>query len=285
MVAEANTGGSEPSLLSTLPKELPLDFLKDITLGFSDDRILSKGAFGTFYKGTLENGQEVAVKKLEGNVQVPAGEKFLHASTNLMALQHENIVKLLSCCSEAKKKVVEHKGKYILVDTEECVLCYEYVPKGSLQNYLSGDTNRTNWDTNFKIIKGICQGVQFLHEGEFGRIVLEEEFGRIAHLDLQPANILLDDNMVPKIADFGLSRFFNLEQSRLYTMNVVGLKGYMAPEYLYRGEISCQCDIYSLGVMIIEIATGEKNYSNEKDMSGREFIASAFLSAGTSNLD
>ncbi|OEL31937.1 Cysteine-rich receptor-like protein kinase 36 [Dichanthelium oligosanthes] len=277
MVAEASTGGSsegKPNLLSTLPKELPLDFLKEITLGFSEDRILSKGAFGKFYKGILENGQEVAVKKLEGDVQVTAGKRFLNAATNLMALQHENILKLLSCCSEAKKKVVEHKGKYILVDTEECVLCYEYVPKGSLQNYLSDDANRTDWDTHFKIIKGICQGVYFLHEGEFGRIVPEGEFGRIVHLDLQPANVLLDENMVPKIADFGLSRFFNLEQSRLYTMNVVRLKGYMAPEYLYRGEISCRCDIYSLGVLIIEITTREKNCCNDKDMSARGFIAS-----------
>jgi len=77
------------------------------------------------------------------------------------------------------------------------------------------EENRTDWDTHFKIIKGICQGVHFLHEGEHGRIV---------HMDLQPDNILLNDKMVPKIADFGLSRFFNHEQSRLYTINVAGLK-------------------------------------------------------------
>ncbi|CAN6342820.1 unnamed protein product [Urochloa humidicola] len=267
MVAEAmeTSSESEPSLLSTLPNEVPLDFLKEITLDFSEERRLSEDAFGTVYKGVLGNGQLVAVKKLAAHVQVPAGKKFLNAATNLMAVQHDNIVKLLSCCSESKKKVVEHKGKFILVDMDECVLCYEFLPKGNLHDYLSDSTKRTDWDTNFEIIKGICQGLWFLHEGMM--------LGRIVHLDLHPANILLDNKKVPKIANFGLSQLFDTDKSRTYTMNVVGLKGYMAPEYLYRGEISPQCDIYSLGVLIIEITTGEKNIcSNDKDMVGRNFI-------------
>ncbi|CAO2143825.1 unnamed protein product [Urochloa humidicola] len=266
MVTEAMgaSSESEPSLLSTLPNEVPLDFLKEITSDFSEERKLSEDAFGTVYKGVLGNGQVVAVKKLAAHMQVPAGKKFLNAATNLMAVQHGNIVKLLSCCSEAKKKVVEHKGKFILVDMDECVLCYEFLPQGNLHYYLSDGTKGTDWDTNFKIIKGICQGLMFLHEGMM--------LGRIVHLDLHPANILLDNNMLPKIANFGLSQLFDTDKSRTYTMNVVGLKGYMAPEYLYRGEISPQCDIYSLGVLIIEITTGEKNCSNDKDMAGRNFI-------------
>lgn len=259
-----NAGGGKPSLLSTLPQELPLEFLKEITNGFSDEQKISEGAFGTVYKGILKNGQVIAVKKLAGNTVVPAGKQFLKAATNLMVIQHENIQRLLSCCSEAKKNVVEHKGKYILVDTDECVLCYEYAPKGSLRDYLSDDANRMDWDTGFKIIKGICRGLHFLHK-EMG--------GPIVHLDLQPANILLDDKMEPKIADFGLSRFFGQEQTRINTINVVGAKGYMAPEYLYSGEISPQCDIYSLGVLIMEITTREKNCANDKDMAGRDFIS------------
>ncbi|RCV37788.1 hypothetical protein SETIT_8G090000v2 [Setaria italica] len=266
MVAEVMgaSSESEPTLLSTLPNEVPLDFLREITSDFSDERRLSEDAFGTVYKGVLRNGQLVAVKKLAAYVQVPAGKRFLNAATNLMAVQHDNIVKLLSCCSESKKKVVEEKGRFVLVDMDECVLCYEFLHKESLHDYLSDSTRKTDWDTNFKIIKGICQGLSFLHEGMM--------LGRIVHLDLHPANILLDNNMVPKIANFGLSQLFDTDKSRTYTMNVMGLKGYMAPEYLYRGEISPQCDIYSLGVVIIEITTGEKNCSNDKDMAGRNFI-------------
>lgn len=268
MVAEA-TGASSasapPSLLSTLPNEVPLDFLKEITLDFSEERRINEGAFGIDYKGVLGNGEMVTVKKLAAHVQVPAGKKFLNTATNLMAVQHDNIVRLISCCSESKKKVMEHKGRFILVDLDECVLCYEFVPKGSLHDYLSDDTKPIDWDTNFKIIKGICQGLRFLHEGMM--------LGHIVHLDLHPANILLDSNMVPKIANFGLSQLFDSEKSRTYTMNVVGLKGYMAPEYLYRGEVSPQCDIYSLGILIIEITTGEKNCTiDDKDMAARSFI-------------
>ncbi|VAI02955.1 unnamed protein product [Triticum turgidum subsp. durum] len=116
------------------------------------------------------------------------------------------------------------------------------------------------WDARFKIIKGICDGLLFLH-----RIP-------IIHMDLKPQNILLDNNMIPKIADFGLSRLFGQEQTRANTQNVVGSYGYIAPEYLYRGEISAQSNIYSLGLLIIETTTGEKNNPKQNEPSAREFI-------------
>lgn len=257
---------SEPRLRSTLPQELPLDFFNEITNGFSEERKLSDGPFGIDYKGVLENGEVVTVKKLMGHIQMPQGKKFLNMATYLMAVEHGNIVKLLSCCSETKKKVVPHSGRFIIVDTDEFVLCYEFVPKGSLREYLSDDTNSTDWDTNFKIIKGICEGLRFLHEGYM--------LGPIVHLDIQPSNILLDFNMVPKVANFGLSQFLDMENSRIFTMNIVGLRGYMAPEYLYSGEISLKSDIYSLGILILEITTGEKNNlsNDDKDMAARNFI-------------
>ncbi|XP_066336997.1 uncharacterized protein [Miscanthus floridulus] len=252
---------SQSSIQCTLPQEVPLEFLQKITNGFSEK--ISEGVLGTFYKGILEDGQVIAVKKLAGNDIVPARKHFRNEAINLMAVQHQNILKLLSCCSEAKKEVVEHNGKYIVVEMDQYVLCYEYAPKGSLHDYLSDKTNKIDWDTSFKIIKGICQGLHFLHESMGAPIV---------HMDLQPKNILLGDNMVPKIANFGLSRFFDNEDTRGNTINVVGSKGYMAPEYLYRGEISRQCDIYSLGVLIMEITTRERNCSDDGDMSGRNFI-------------
>ncbi|OEL32052.1 Cysteine-rich receptor-like protein kinase 8 [Dichanthelium oligosanthes] len=262
MATDASRGGT-PSLLSTLPKELPLDFLKEITDGFSPERKLGKGAFGTVYKGILQNGEMIAVKKLADNSPVAPEKQFQNEVVNLMAVQHENIVKLVGYCHQAQKKVIEHNGRYILVDVVESLLCYEYAPNGNLDKCIFDTSSRPDWKTCFNIIKGICQGLHFLHK---------EMDKPIVHLDLQPANILLDDNMVPKISDFGLSRLFGEEQTRINTINVVGAKGYMAPEYLYRGEISTRSDIYSLGVLIMEITTGEKNFSSEKDMSARDFV-------------
>jgi len=255
--------GETSTLLSTLPKNIPASFLKQITDDFSPDRELGKGAFGTVYKGILEDGEVIAVKKLVENPPMGHEKTFSNEVGNLMAVQHENIVKLVGFCHESQKKLVPHNGRYIIVDITEVLLCYEYLPNGSLDKYLFAEPNRMDWDTRFKIVKGICKGLHFLHK---------EMDQPVVHMDLKPENILLDDNMVPKIADFGLSRLFGQEQTRMHTQNVVGSLGYMAPEYLYRGEISAQSDIYSLGLLIIQISTGEKNIPDAEDSCGKKFI-------------
>ncbi|KAF8730689.1 hypothetical protein HU200_016548 [Digitaria exilis] len=269
MAADASSG-SQSTLLSTLPNNLPYDFLKDITEGFSEARKLGQGAFGTVYKGTLQDGKLIAVKKLADNSPVPPEKQFKIGVGNLMALQHTNIVRLLGYCREPQKKVMEHNGRYIIVDVVESLLYYEYIPNGNLGKYIFDKASKPEWKTCFEIIKGICQGLRFLHKAMDGH-------RPIVHLDLQPSNILLDHNMVPKISDFGLARLFGEEQTRINTINVVGKKGYMAPEYLYRGEISARSDIYSLGIVIMEITTGEMNSSSDKDMSARDFIDKARL--------
>ncbi|CAO2152378.1 unnamed protein product [Urochloa humidicola] len=256
-------GTSRTTLLSTLPKNIPASFLRQITDDFSPQRELGKGAFGTVYKGIVEDGEVIAVKKLGENSPVEHEKTFNNEVGNLMAVQHENVVKLVGFCYESQKKVVQHNGRYIIVDIAEISLCYEYLPKGSLEKYLFAESNRFDWNTRFKIVKGICNGLHFLHK---------EMDQPVVHMDLKPENILLDDNMVPKIADFGLSRLFGQEQTRMNTQNVVGSLGYMAPEYLYRGEISTQSDIYSLGLLIIQISTGEKNIPDMEDKCGRKFV-------------
>ncbi|TVU25752.1 hypothetical protein EJB05_28259 [Eragrostis curvula] len=251
------------SPLSTLPKNLPASFMKEITDNFSADRQLGKGAFGTVFKGILSNGEVIAVKQLGANSAVSHERQFENEAVNLMAAQHDNIVKLVHYCHETQKKVVEHDRKYVIVDVTETFLCYEYLSNGNLDNYLFGSGKKFDWPERFKIIKGICQGLDFLHNGTGQHIV---------HMDLKPDNILLDDNMIPKISDFGLSRLFGQEQTRINTQTVVGAFGYLAPEYLYRGEISTQSDIYSLGMLLIQISTGEKNKSNAEDKCGTKFI-------------
>ncbi|CAL4906089.1 unnamed protein product [Urochloa decumbens] len=249
-------------LLESLPKELPAEFLKEITDGFSPDRELGKGVFGTVYRGTLKDGTEIAVKKIGSGSPVTPDKQFQNEVGNLMAVRHDNIVKLVGFCYETKRTVVEHNGRYILADTVESLLCYEYMKMGSLDKHIFAPST-LDWATRFKIIKGICQGLHFLHKGMDKPML---------HMDLKPDNILLDENMAPKIADFGLSRLFGTEQTRMHTLNVVGAHGYMAPEYLYRGEISTQLDIYSLGLLIIEITTGERNQRSKDDMSARNLV-------------
>ncbi|KAF7048052.1 hypothetical protein CFC21_056869 [Triticum aestivum] len=255
-----NTEGNNQTVLSTLPKELPLDFLRTITDQFSDKRILGTGAFGTVYTGVMPDRQRIAVKKLAESAPVSRDKAFTNEVQNIMALHHKNVVKLVGYYHEGQKKVVQNNGRYIVADVYESLLCYEYLPMGSLQKNLFDEPVNMAWDVRFKIIKGICNGLLFLH-----RIP-------IIYMDLKPENILLDNNMIPKIADFGLSKLFGQEQTRANTQNVVGSYGYIAPEYLYRGEISAQSDIYSLGLLIIETTTGEKNNPKQNEPSAREFI-------------
>ncbi|KAM3213897.1 hypothetical protein ACQJBY_066371 [Aegilops geniculata] len=249
--------GGTFTFLSTLPKNLPLDFLKTITDYFSDGQLIGRSAFGKLYKGIMPDGTMIVVKKLVENPPVPRDEAFYNEVQNTMALQHINIVRLLGFCHEGQKKVVQKNGRYIVADVYENLLCYEYLPMGSLHNNLF-ESNGMDWNTRFKIIKGICRGLLFLHNI------------RIIHMDLNPQNILLGDDMEPKIAEFGISRLLDQELPRLNTQDVVGTYGYMAPEYLHRGEFSTQSDIYSLGVLILESTTGQEN--GKKDPSGREYI-------------
>ncbi|GJN34809.1 hypothetical protein PR202_gb23505 [Eleusine coracana subsp. coracana] len=180
-----------------------------------------------------------------------------------MAIRHENIVELVGFCHEERSDVMSHNRRYVIVDIKDYLLCYEYLPKGSLDRHLYAKTLVIDWDTRWKIITGICHGLHFLHQRPEGPLI---------HMNLEPSSIWFDDNWVPKIANFGLSRIFGQEQTRMHTINVVGRIGYMAPEYLYRGEISTRSDIYSLGMIIIQITTGEINDLNSEDISGRKFI-------------
>ncbi|KAE8814354.1 Cysteine-rich receptor-like protein kinase 6 [Hordeum vulgare] len=259
--------GSTAQESPELPKQLPFDFLKKITNDFAQDRKISGSPFGTLYKGIVpDDGRVIAVKKLQENAPMPPDKQFNKEVQNVMSLKHDNIVEVVGFCSETQKKLVQFDKRYIQADITESLICYEYLPNGSLQENLFEPKESTkpeiSWDTRFKIIKGICQGLFFLHKLDIP----------IVHMDLKPENILLDANMVPKIADFALSRVFGHEQTRLCTQTVVGSYGYMAPEYLYRGEISAQSDIYSLGLVIIEITTGEQNPREKDQPSARKFV-------------
>ncbi|KAG2655842.1 hypothetical protein PVAP13_1KG058100 [Panicum virgatum] len=219
-------------------KALPFSLLDHITNGFTDDQQIGCGGFAVVYKGLLENGA-VAVKKLLARRPDFDDRKFSGEVRCLMKAKHKNIVRFLGYCSVTQGQWVES----VMADLHERLVCFEYLPNGGLDKYIK-DSSR-EWGKCYRIIKGVCEGLQYLHNE------------RIVHSDLKPANILLDDDMVPKIADFGISRCFDEKQTHTVTSKFVGTEGYFAPE-VFQGGISYKSDIYSLGVIIIEILTAEK---------------------------
>jgi len=214
------------------PKALPLSLLEEITCGFSFDQEIGRGGFAVVYKGIL-GSRAVAVKRLSDALMDET--KFHREVECLKRVKHKNVVRFLGYCADRQGKMQRSEGRFVMA------LCFEYISKGSLHDYII-DNNR-EWARCYKIILGICEGIRYLHDNH------------IVHLDLKPANILLDDNMSPKISDFGLSRCFDENQSRVITETIVGSKGYLAPELLEGGIITRSTDLYSLGVVIIEILT------------------------------
>ncbi|XP_024027994.1 G-type lectin S-receptor-like serine/threonine-protein kinase At4g27290 isoform X2 [Morus notabilis] len=218
--------------------ELPLfsqDTISIATNNFSMDNKIGEGGFGPVYRGMLEDGQEIAVKRL--SLSSRQGINELKNEVILIAkLQHRNLIKLLGCC----------------IDKEEKLLVYEYMPNKSLDYFIfdQEQSKLLQWPKRFEIICGIARGLQYLHQDSRLRIV---------HRDLKASNILLDKEMNPKISDFGLARTFGGDQSEGKTNRVVGTYGYMAPEYAFRGLFSTKSDIFSFGIMVLEIVSGKRS--------------------------
>ncbi|XP_065881450.1 cysteine-rich receptor-like protein kinase 44 [Euphorbia lathyris] len=205
------------------------------TNNFSPANELGQGGFGSVYKGCLTNGLEVAVKRLSKDSKQGIDE-FKTEVTLIAKLQHVNLVKLLGCCIEG----------------EEPMLIYEYLPNKSLDSFLFDESKKSilNWKKRFHIIVGITRGILYLHEHSRLRVI---------HRDLKTSNILLDSDPNPKIADFGTARIFTSDQTQERTKRVVGTYGYMSPEYVVFGKFSMKSDVFSYGVILLEIITGKKN--------------------------
>ncbi|GKV43688.1 hypothetical protein SLEP1_g50949 [Rubroshorea leprosula] len=218
---------------------LQFDFntIRIATDNFSSVNKLGEGGFGAVYKGRLQNGKDIAVKRLSTN-SVQGEPQFKNEVRLLARLQHRNLVRLLGFC----------------LDGNERLLIYEFVPNLSLDRFIFDPIKRLrlDWDTRYKIIGAIARGILYLHEDSRYRII---------HRDLKTANILLDEEMNPKISDFGLARLFANDQSQADTGRVVGTLGYMAPEYTRRGHFSTKSDVYSFGVLVLEIISGQKIHS------------------------
>ncbi|KAJ6918071.1 hypothetical protein NC651_012326 [Populus alba x Populus x berolinensis] len=218
--------------------ELPLFSYESVSVAtgqFSDK--LGEGGFGPVYKGKLSKGLEIAVKRLSER-SGQGLEEFRNETILIAKLQHRNLVRLLGSCIERNEKM----------------LIYEYMPNKSLDFFLF-DANKgqiLDWGTRIRIIEGIAQGLLYLHR--YSRL-------RIIHRDLKPSNILLDSEMNPKISDFGMARIFGGNETQANTNRIVGTYGYMSPEYAMEGLFSIKSDVFSFGVLVLEIVSGRKNTS------------------------
>ncbi|XP_066359488.1 cysteine-rich receptor-like protein kinase 44 isoform X2 [Miscanthus floridulus] len=242
---------------------LPFEVLEEITDGFSEERLLGTGAYGKVYKGIHKNGDEVAVKMV---TDYDLDDWDFKELRNQMMLDHPNIVRVVAYCDETECKRIKYKGRYVIADLRHRALCLEYMHNGSLRKHLSDECDGLDWHTRYKIIKGTSEGLQYLHEGYTIPVY---------HMDLKPDNILLDRNMVPKLADFGLSPFgrdgsIRMSISSLITR--VGTIGYLPPEYIRFGKITKKNDIFSLGVVMIKIIAGPRGRKRSAEMPPQEFI-------------
>ncbi|KDP32211.1 hypothetical protein JCGZ_13818 [Jatropha curcas] len=213
---------------------------------FSNANKLGQGGFGPVYKATFPGGEEIAVKRLSsGSGQ--GLEEFKNEVVLIAKLQHRNLVRLLGYCIEGDEKM----------------LLYEYMPNKSLDFFIFDRklSKSLDWGMRYNIIVGIARGLLYLHQDSRLRII---------HRDLKTSNILLDEEMNPKISDFGLARIFEGKETAANTSRVVGTYGYIAPEYALDGLFSFKSDVFSFGVVVLEIISGKRNtgfYQSEKSLS------------------
>ncbi|CAN1783533.1 Cysteine-rich receptor-like protein kinase 10 [Linum perenne] len=212
------------------------------TDNFSESNKLGEGGFGPVYKGKLSGDQEVAMKRLSKK-SGQGLEEFMNELKLIAKLQHTYLVRLLGCC----------------VEREEKILIYEYMPNRSLDKFLFGSSDKAklDWGQRVKIAEGVAQGLLYIHK--YSRL-------KIIHRDMKASNVLLDAAMNPKISDFGMARIFGIDQDEANTNHIVGTYGYMSPEYAFYGQFSEKSDVFSFGVLLLEIVSGKRNkdfYHNE----------------------
>ncbi|XP_076941217.1 G-type lectin S-receptor-like serine/threonine-protein kinase At4g27290 [Bidens hawaiensis] len=205
------------------------------TCNFSVSNKIGEGGFGPVYKGVLGNGREIAVKRLSETSKQGLDE-FKNEVICHAKLQHRNLVQLFGYC----------------IHKHELILIYEYMTNKSLDSFLFDEARSLmlNWPQRFNIIHGIARGILYLHQDSRLQII---------HRDLKASNILLDGDMNPKISDFGLARKFVGHETSAKTKKVVGTYGYISPEYAVHGRFSTKSDVFSFGVLVLEIVCGKRN--------------------------
>uniref|UniRef100_J3KV67 Protein kinase domain-containing protein n=1 Tax=Oryza brachyantha TaxID=4533 RepID=J3KV67_ORYBR len=217
----------------------PFEIIRAATNGFSRKNEIGRGGFGIVYKGQLPDGQEIAVKQLSKENTVQGLKEFMNEVDLICKLQHRNLVRLLGYC----------------IHCSERLLVYEFMSNKSLDTFIFGKRRdlTLSWKTRMGIILDIASGLLYLHKDSRHTII---------HRDLKAANVLLDADMVAKISDFGIARLFCCNGGHrdcTITDRIIGTHGYMSPEYAMDGRLSFMQDVYSFGVLLLEIVSGKSN--------------------------
>lgn len=212
------------------------DELKQATNNFELASVLGEGGFGRVYKGVLKDGTAVAIKRLTGGSQ--GDREFLVEVEMLSRLHHRNLVKLV--------------GYYTSRDSSQHLLCYELIPNGSLEAWLHGPLGADQplqWDIRMKIALDAARGLAYLHEDSQPSVI---------HRDFKASNILIENDFHAKVADFGLAKQAPEGQINYVATRVMGTFGYVAPEYAMTGHLLVKSDVYSYGVVLLELLSGRK---------------------------
>ncbi|KAG6391579.1 hypothetical protein SASPL_149335 [Salvia splendens] len=220
--------------------------IKRMTKGFQDK--LGQGGYGHVYRGKLRSGNDAAVKmlrKLGGNEQ-----DFMNEIATIGRIHHVNVVKLVGYCAHSSKRA----------------LVFDLMSNGSLDKYLFNQEkmDSLHWDKKFNIAVGVARGIEYLHRGCDIQIL---------HFDIKPHNVLLDNNFIPKVSDFGLAKYFSKEKNSVTLSAARGTIGYVAPELINRciGAVSYKADVYSFGMMLMDIVGLKRDLVGNNDSSSKYF--------------
>ncbi|ESW19734.1 hypothetical protein PHAVU_006G150900 [Phaseolus vulgaris] len=224
--------------------------LGEATNNYSSDNLVGEGGFGNVYKGYIDSvGQPVAVKVLNRD-GAQGTREFFAEILMLSMVQHPNLVRLIGYCA----------------DDHHRILVYEFMANGSLENHLldlEEGKEPLDWKIRMKIAEGAAKGLEYLHNSEDTPII---------YRDFKSSNILLDDNFNPKLSDFGLAKIGPLEGQEQVTTRVMGTFGYCAPEYAATGKLSTKSDIYSFGVVFLEIISGRRVFDTTRATEEQNLI-------------
>ncbi|XP_077241159.1 receptor protein kinase TMK1-like [Tasmannia lanceolata] len=235
--SRTSSGPSDIQLVDTGNMVISIQVLRTMTNNFSEENILGRGGFGTVYKGELQDGTTVAVKRMESGVISSKGlNEFKSEIAVLTKVRHRHLVTLLGYCLEGNERL----------------LVYEYMPQGTLGDHLFNwkelGLKPLEWKKRLSIALDVARGVEYLHS------LARESF---IHRDLKPTNILLGDDMKAKVADFGLVRLAPDGKCSVET-RLAGTFGYLAPEYAVTGRVTTKADVFSFGVILMELVTGRR---------------------------